>query len=85
MQHLIFVAPDAAKLILRPATLRAGDDLILANLIETPPIRFEIGGQHIDRRGLLAAIFKFVAVHHWLAIEHFPAARKPPTEGNASK
>ena len=56
LQHLVFVAPYAAKLILRPASGRRGDDLAIAGSLAGPAARLEILLQHLDRSAVVALV-----------------------------
>src|SRR5205085_5005851 len=63
LQHLVLGAPDRAQLILGPAPLEAGDDLILAVALIGPAQSAEIGLQHVDRGAGFALEFVLVHVH----------------------
>jgi hypothetical protein len=63
MEDVILVAPHRAHLILRPAALEVGDDLVLAALAG-PAMGAEIMFEHVDRAARFALELEFVHVHH---------------------
>jgi hypothetical protein len=56
LQYLIFLPPYAAKLILRPATGRRGDDLPIAGAFAGPASRFEILLEDLYRRAVVTLV-----------------------------
>jgi len=75
----VVVAPDRADLIFGPAAAMARHDLIVADMLEGPFMRFEIGRQHIDRLGFLFADGKFAVDHVKSASVHI--LRGDPSPG----
>ena len=63
LEHHVIVAPDRTDLIFGPASAMARDDLVLADMLEGPFMRFEIGGEHVDRLRLLLAYGIFAVDH----------------------
>src|SRR5206468_11970997 len=57
LQHLVLGPPDAAKLILRPAAGRRGDDLAVAGALTRPAARLEILLENLDRSAVVALFF----------------------------
>src|ERR1043165_330957 len=62
LEDMVLVAPDGAKLVLRPAALEVGDDLVLA-AFRGPAMRSEIMFEHVDRAARLALQLEFIHVH----------------------
>src|SRR5690242_10520327 len=65
LQHLVLRAPDASKLILRPAAGGRSDDLALGGALARPATRLEILFEDLDRRAVVALFldFFFAQVH----------------------
>src|SRR6185312_176780 len=65
LQNLVLGAPDAAKLVLRPASGRRGDDLALGGSLARPAARLEILFEDLDRSPVVALLldFFFAQVH----------------------
>jgi hypothetical protein len=61
LQDLIFAAPDAAELILRPAAGRRSDDLAVGGALAGPAARLEILFENFDGRAVVALVFQFLA------------------------
>src|SRR5438309_7538181 len=57
LQHLVFRAPHAAQLILRPAAGRRSDDLAIAGAFASPAARLEILLEDLDRSAVVALLF----------------------------
>ena len=64
LEDMIVLAPDRPKLILRPAALEIGDDLLLAAALIGPAVSVEIMFEHVDRSARLALHLELVNVHH---------------------
>jgi hypothetical protein len=56
LQHLVFLPPHAAQLILRPAASCRGDDFAIAGALAGPAARFEILFEDLDRRAVVALV-----------------------------
>src|SRR5687767_7687398 len=63
LEDLVFRAPDGAKLILGPAALEGGDDLVLAIPFAGPAKRAEILFEHVDRGTRLTLELILIHIH----------------------
>src|SRR4051794_27320680 len=85
LEDIVLVAPDRAKLILRPAALEIGDDLFLAIPFIGPVMGAEIMFEHVDRRAGLALELELIDVHFAvpgpLLFTHESALRPPKAQG----
>jgi hypothetical protein len=61
---MIVVAPDRPQLVLRPAALEVGDDLLVAAALIGPTVGAEIMFEHVDRGAGLALQLVLVHFHH---------------------
>src|SRR5687767_6238084 len=68
LKHLVFRAPDGAKLILGPAALEGGDDLVLAIPFKGPAQGAEILFEHVDRGAGLTLELILIHIHSALPI-----------------
>src|SRR5437868_3065482 len=68
LQHLVFRAPHAAQLVLRPAARRRGHDLALGGALARPAAGLEICFKNLDRSAVVALVLDF-----FLAQDHAPA------------
>src|SRR5207237_1281228 len=63
LQDLILGAPDRAQLVLRPAALEGGDDLVLAAAFIGPAEGAEIGFEHVDRSARVSLKLELIHIH----------------------
>src|SRR4051812_12422838 len=60
LKHLVFGAPHAAKLVLRPAAGRRRDDFALGGAFASPAPGLEILLEYLDRSAVVALLLDFV-------------------------
>src|SRR5689334_24467352 len=85
LQHLVLGAPDAAKLVLRPAASRRGDDLAFGRALARPAARLEILFEDLDWSAVVALVLDFFfAQVHAPGLAFLPPRLAVPAAGPAT-